>query len=68
MPYVTKERYEKLLEIEKRYEQNSAYLKERFRIKSQCDICGYQSLDIYPKDNRPCPHWDCNGSMLEIKK
>jgi C4-type Zn-finger protein len=66
MPYIKKERYEKLLEIEKRYEQNSAYLRERFRIKSKCDSCGYQSMDIYPKDERPCPHWDCNGSMKEM--
>jgi hypothetical protein len=67
MPYVTKERYEKLLEIEKRYQQNSAHLRERFRLKSQCNCCGYQSLDIYPNKNHSCPHWDCNGTMVEIK-
>ena len=67
MPYVTKERYETLLEIERRYEQNSAHLKERFRVKSQCDCCGYQSLDIYPKENRPCPHWECRGVMKDVK-
>ena len=36
---------------------------ESFRIKSQCDSCGYQSMDIRSEDNRPCPHHDCNGSM-----
>lgn len=67
MPYVTKERYEALLAIEKQYQRNSAYIKERLRIKSMCDSCGYQSLDIYPNKNSPCPHWDCNGVMGEVK-
>lgn len=38
-------------------------MSERFRIKSQCDYCGYQSMDIYPDENRPCPDYDCDGSM-----
>lgn len=40
-----------------------AQIMESFRIKSQCDSCGYQSTDIYAEDSRPCPHWDCNGVM-----
>lgn len=40
-----------------------AMLREALRIKSQCDLCGYQSTDIRAEDSRPCPHHDCNGSM-----
>ena len=40
-----------------------AQIMESFRIKSQCDSCGYQSMDIYAGDKRSCPHWDCNGVM-----
>lgn len=41
-------------------------LMERFRLKSRCDLCGYQSLDIYPNQNLGCPSYDCNGYMEEI--
>ena len=45
------------------HQSKEAMLREAFRIKSQCDCCGYQSTDIRSEDKRPCPHWDCNGIM-----
>lgn len=36
---------------------------ERFRIKSTCTSCGYQSMDIYPDQNCMCPLINCEGSM-----
>jgi len=36
-------------------------MKERFTIKSTCDSCGYQSMDLYPKS--VCPMIDCEGMM-----
>lgn len=43
--------------------KRDAEIIESFRFKSQCDSCGYQSMDIRPEENRPCPHCDCNGDM-----
>lgn len=38
--------------------------KERFTIKSRCDCCGYQSMDIYPEQAAGCPLSDCDGYMI----
>jgi len=38
-------------------------LKNKFTIKSRCDSCGYQSMDIWPEYNRMCPMIDCEGMM-----
>jgi hypothetical protein len=43
--------------------QRDAAIMESFRIKSQCDRCGYQSKYIRPEDNLMCPMRDCEGSM-----
>lgn len=42
--------------------------RDAFTLKSVCDTCGYQSMDIRPKDNRMCPIIDCEGAMVEINK
>ena len=44
--------------------QRDAAIRESFRIKSQCDRCGYQSMDIRPEDDIMCPMLDCEGSMI----
>jgi len=67
MPYVKKERYEKLLALELKDKMEQDRLRERFRLKSRCSSCGHQSMDIYPNENRPCPLLDCEGSMEELK-
>lgn len=44
--------------------QRDAVIAESFRIKSTCDRCGYQSMEIYPDDDyRMCPQFDCEGIM-----
>lgn len=50
---------------EKRYREEQA--REAFRLKSVCDSCGYQSMDIYPEQNLMCPMIHCEGGMVEIK-
>lgn len=59
-PYEEMQRMRQAMRTQKSKE---AMLREAFRIKSQCDSCGYQSTDIRAEDGRPCPHWDCNGVM-----
>lgn len=39
------------------------HIRERFRIKTQCSVCGYQSMDIYPEQMAACPHYRCSGGM-----
>lgn len=41
-------------------------MREKFRIKTQCDRCGYQSMDIYPEQNMMCPTSWCEGGMVDI--
>jgi rubrerythrin len=48
--------------------QREKELAERFRIKSVCDSCGYQSMDIYPDENRMCPSTWCEGGMIALDK
>jgi hypothetical protein len=42
-------------------------LREKWRYKTQCNSCGYQSMDIYPEQNLMCPTLHCEGSMIDIK-
>lgn len=59
-------RYQKLLRYEAEEQHLNKIYAERFRVKSQCSICGYQSLDIYPEQNSLCPTSWCEGSMEEF--
>lgn len=67
MPYVTIEQYQKFLRYEAEEHRQNKIVRERFRLKSQCSTCGYQSMDIYPKQNSLCPTSWCEGSMEELK-
>ena len=67
MVMITKDRYEKLLQYEAEDRRRAEIASERFRVKSQCTICGYQSRDIRPDQNLLCPTSWCEGSMEEIK-
>lgn len=59
----TPEQMQEMRQAIRTQRSKEAMLREAFRIKSQCDSCGYQSRDIRAEDKRPCPHWDCNGVM-----
>lgn len=39
---------------------------EVFRLKTQCNQCGYQSMDIYPEQNTVCPLDGCYGDMEDF--
>lgn len=55
----------KALKVKKEEEKR---LREKFRIKTQCDRCGFQSMDIYPEQNLMCPTSWCEGGMVDIGK
>lgn len=67
MPNITTERYQKLLRYEAEEQRRNKIYAERFRVKSQCNTCGYQSMDIYPEQNSLCPISWCEGSMEVLK-
>lgn len=67
MPSITKERYQKLLRYEAEEQRRNEIARERFRVKSKCSLCGYQSMDIYPEQNSLCPTSWCEGSMEALK-
>jgi hypothetical protein len=67
MPYVTIERYQKLLRHEAEEQRLNKIVRERFRVKSKCNLCGYESMDIYPDQNSVCPSLWCEGSMDKLK-
>lgn len=48
-----------------RGKMQDARISEQFRIKSECESCGYQSMDIQPGGT--CTDWKCNGGMVERK-
>lgn len=60
---VTQEQYDDYFRLKAAEDRQIAAITERFRIKSQCSSCGYQSLDLTP--GNACPHWDCNGGMRD---
>jgi hypothetical protein len=51
--------------LQRKEQKNIEQLKEKFRIKTKCSSCGYQSMDIYPEQNLMCPTIDCEGKMIE---
>ena len=67
MPRVTIEQYQKLLRYEAEEHRQNKIARERFRVKSKCNLCGYQSMDIYPNQNSMCPSLWCEGGMEELK-
>lgn len=67
MPYVNQDRYENLLRYEETERRSVEAAKERFRVKTRCNLCGYQSMDIYPQQNMMCPTSWCEGGMEEVK-
>lgn len=64
MPFVSEEDY-KLLRRAKLFDEQE---RERFRVKTQCDTCGYQSMDIRPESNTMCPMDRCHGGMEAFER
>lgn len=50
--------------IVENHDRYAKQLEEEFRIKSTCDSCGYQSMDILPTSMRCCTMINCNGMMI----
>ena len=67
MPCITEDRYQKLMRYEAEEQRCKEIARERFRVKSKCDLCGYESIDIYPNQNSVCPSLWCEGSMEALK-
>lgn len=62
MPEISEEDFE-LLTAAKHMRESFA---ESIRIKSVCQTCGYQSIDVPP--GLCCPMSRCDGAMREFKR
>ena len=60
---ITVEEYADYRRLKAAEDYHTATLRERFRIKSDCDACGYQSMDLRP--GNACPLDRCHGGMKE---
>ena len=58
---ITVEQYEEYLRLKAADDHRTAKIRESFRIKSQCNVCGYQSMDRLP--GNACPMDRCWGGM-----
>ena len=59
--------FSKMTAALRREQERNKELQEWFRVKSVCNLCGYQSMEIYPEQNCMCPMNDCEGGMVELK-